>query len=187
MGNIFYIADWHYGHANALNFDARPYKNVEEMNEALITNWNSVVSPGDTVYVLGDMFWCKTTEAITVLDRLNGQKILVQGNHDRVYDAQFRSKFVKIDEYMEIKDGDRNVVLCHYPIPCFKNHFYGWYMLHGHVHTSFEANMMEHDRYLMEELYGKPCNMYNCGAMCTHINYTPRTLDEIINTYTKKE
>ena len=180
MGKIFYIADWHYSHANSLHFDNRPFKNVEEMNEALITNWNSVVSPGDTVYVLGDMFWCKTTEAIAVMDKLNGQKVLVQGNHDRVHDAQFRSKFVKIDEYMEIKDGDRNVVLCHYPIPCFKNHFYGWIHLYGHVHTSFEYNMMEHQKYLMKELYTRPCEMYNVGAMMPYMNYTPRTLDEIL-------
>lgn len=180
MGKIFYIADWHYGHANCIHFDNRGFKNVEEMNEALINNWNSVVSPGDTVYVLGDMFWCKTTEAIEVMDKLNGQKILVQGNHDRVHDAQFRSKFVKIDEYMEIKDGDRNIVLCHYPIPCFKNHFYGWIHLYGHVHTSFEYNMMEHQKYLMKELYTRPCNMYNVGAMIPYISYTPRTLDEIL-------
>lgn len=180
MGKIFYIADWHYGHANCIHFDNRPFKDVEEMNESLIANWNSVVSHCDTVYVLGDMFWCKTTEAIAVLDKLNGQKILVQGNHDRVHDTQFRSKFVKIDEYMEIKDGDRNVVLCHYPIPCFKNHFYGWYHLYGHVHTSFEYNMMEHQKYLMKELYTRPCEMYNCGAMIPYIGYTPRTLDEIL-------
>ena len=180
MGKIFYISDWHYGHANCIHFDNRPFKNVEEMNEALISNWNSVVSPGDTVYVLGDMFWSKTTEAIDVLDKLHGQKVLVQGNHDRVHDAQLRSKFVKIDEYMEIKDGDRNIVLCHYPIPCFKNHFYGWYHLYGHVHTSFEANMMEHQKYLMKELYNRPCEMYNVGAMMPYMNYTPRTLDEIL-------
>lgn len=180
MGKIFYIADWHYDHANCIHFDNRPFKNVEEMNEALIANWNKAVSPGDTVYVLGDMFWCKTTDAIAVLDQLNGRKFLVQGNHDRCHDAKFRSKFINIDEYMEIKDGDRNVVLCHYPIPCFKNHFYGWYHLYGHVHTSFEHNMMEHQKYLMEELYERPCHMYNCGAMIPYMNYTPRTLDEII-------
>ena len=180
MDQIFYIADWHYGHANCIHFDNRPFKNVEEMNEALIANWNNVVSTGDVVYILGDMFWCNTTEAIAVLDRLNGVKFLVQGNHDRCHDAQFRSKFAKIDEYMEIKDGDRNVVLCHYPIPCFKNHYYGWYHLYGHVHTSFEASMMEHDKYLMQELYEKPCNMFNTGAMVSYMNYTPRTLDEIL-------
>ena len=89
-------------------------------------------------------------------------------------------KFVKVTEYMEIEDGDRKVVLSHYPIPCFKNHFYGWFHLYGHVHNSFEFNMMEHDKYLMEELYTRPCKMYNVGAMMPWMNYTPRTLDEIL-------
>lgn len=180
MSKKFYIADWHYDHANCIAFDNRPFKTVEEMNEALITNWNNAVSAEDTVYVLGDMFWCKPTEAIEVLDKLNGQKFLIQGNHDRCRDTQFRNKFVKIDEYMEIKDDDKDVVLCHYPIPCFKNHFYGWYHLYGHVHTSFEYNMMEYTKYLMQELYTRPCNMYNVGAMIPYMNYTPRTLNEII-------
>lgn len=180
MSKIFYIADWHYAHANVMHYDSRPFKSVDEMNEALIKNWNNVVSPEDTVYILGDMFWCNTTEAINVLDKLNGQKILVKGNHDRCRDLEFNKRFVKIDEYMEIKDDGRDVVLCHYPIPCFKNHFYGWYHLYGHVHTSFEYNMMEHDKYLMEELYEKPCNMYNVGAMVKYMNYTPRTLNEIV-------
>ncbi len=180
MSKKFYIADWHYNHANCIAFDNRPFKTVEEMNEALIANWNNAVSPEDTVYVLGDMFWCKTTEAIEVLDKLNGQKFLIKGNHDRCNDSQFRSKFVKISDYMEIKDEDKNVVLCHYPIPCFKNHFYGWFHLYGHVHTSFEYNMMEHTKYLMQELYTKPCNMYNVGVMIPYMQHTPRTLDEII-------
>lgn len=186
MNKKFYIADWHYGHENILSYDSRPFKTVEEMNEALINNWNNVVSSDDIVYVLGDMFWCKTTDAIEVLDKLNGQKVLIQGNHDRCRDAQFRSKFVEIDEYMEIKDGDKDVVLCHYPIPCFKNHFYGWYHMYGHVHTFFEYNMMEHNKYLMEELYTVPCNMFNVGAMIPYMQYTPRTLDDII-TLSKKD
>ena len=82
---------------------------------------------------------------------------------------------------MEVEDDGRKVVLCHYPIPCYKNHFYGWYHLYGHVHNSFEHNMMEHNRYLMEELYRKPCEMYNVGAMMPWMNYTPRTLDQILN------
>ena len=71
------------------------------------------------------------------------------------------------------------MVLCHYPMPCFKNHFHGWYHLYGHVHNSFEANMMEHDRMLLEDLYCRKCNMFNVGAMMPWMDYTPRTLDEI--------
>ena len=67
----------------------------------------------------------------------------------------------------------------HYPIPCFKNHFYGWYHLYGHVHNSFEFNMMEHDKFLMQELYSRPCSMFNVGAMMPWMDYTPRTLEQV--------
>lgn len=183
MGKKFYISDWHYGHKNVLGFDNRPFISIEQMNEELIRRWNSVVSAGDLVYILGDMFWCTPKIAAPIMEQLNGQKILVKGNHDRWHDSKFDKLFVKIDEYMEIEDEGRNVVLCHYPIPCFKNHFYGWIHLYGHVHNSFEWNMMEHQRFLMEELYDRQCDMINVGAMMPWIDYTPRTLDEIINGY----
>ena len=183
MSKKFYIGDWHYSHENAIRFDNRPYNNVYEMNEDLIRRWNSVVGDDDTVYVLGDMFWCNASQAIPVLDQLKGKKVLVKGNHDRCHDNKFKNKFERIVDYLEIEDDGRRVVLCHYPIPCFKNHFYGWYHLYAHVHTSFEWNMMESIKREMTELYGKPCNMYNVGAMC--IGYTPRTLDEILMIYNK--
>lgn len=180
MNKKFYIADWHYGHGNCIAFDNRPFTSLDEMNQELIKRWNSVVSAGDTVYVLGDMFWCKSEEAKHVLDKLNGQKFLIKGNHDRCNDGGFIKKFVKVTEYLEVEDNGQKVVLCHYPIPCFKNHFYGWYHLYGHVHSSFEWNMMENNKYLMQELYGKPCQMYNVGAMMQWMNYTPRTLEQIV-------
>lgn len=180
MPKKFYIADWHYGHTNVIAFDNRPFLSVEQMNETLIQRWNRVVESGDVVYVLGDMFWCNASVAIPILQKLNGQKLLIKGNHDRCNDARFLKKFIKVDEYLEIEDGGRKVVLCHYPIPCFKNHFYGWYHLYGHVHNSFEANMMEHTKYLMQELYGHQCLMFNVGAMMPWMDYTPRTLDQII-------
>lgn len=179
MRRKFYISDLHFGHKNILGFDNRPFVDIEQMNNELIRRWNSVVSDGDVVYVLGDMFWCTPKDAMPIMEQLNGQKFLVKGNHDRWHDAKFDKLFVKIDEYMEIEDNGRKVVLCHYPIPCFKNHFYEWVHLYGHVHNSFEWNMMEHQRFLMEELYDRQCNMINVGAMMPWIDYTPRTLDEI--------
>ena len=176
---IFYIADWHYNHANILAYDNRPFKTVEEMDAALVERWNATVTSADTVYVLGDMFWGGETKAVPVLDSLNGKKILIKGNHDRCKNTEFRKRFDQISGYLEITDGDRHVVLCHYPMPCFKNHFHGWYHLYGHVHNSFEANMMEHDRMLLEDLYCRKCNMFNVGAMMPWMDYTLRTLDEI--------
>lgn len=185
MAKKFYISDWHFGHKNVLAFDNRPFKSIEEMNNELIRRWNDVVSDGDIVYILGDMFWCTPSKAAPIMDQLNGQKFLIKGNHDKWHDAKFDKKFVKIDEYIEVEDEGRKVVLCHYPIPCFKNHFYGWIHLYGHVHNSFEWNMMEHQRFLMEELYDRQCNMINVGSMMPWIDYAPRTLDEIIEGYDK--
>lgn len=183
MSKKFYISDLHIDHANVLGFDNRPFKDVEEMNNELIRRWNDVVSDGDLVYILGDMFWCSPKKAMPIMEQLNGQKILVKGNHDRWHDSKFDKMFAKIDEYIETEDNGRKIVLCHYPIPCFKNHFYGWIHLYGHVHNSFEWNMMEHQRFLMEELYTRQCNMINVGAMMPYMDYTPRTLDEIERGY----
>lgn len=181
MPKKLYIADWHYGHENVLSLDNRPFLSIDEMNTALVERWNRAVDPGDVVYVLGDMFWCKSSEAVPVLQSMNGTKILIRGNHDRSNDGAFRRQFAKICEYLEIDDAGRKVVLCHYPIPCFKNHFYGWYHLYGHVHATFEWNMVEHDKFIMQELYEHPCHMYNVGSMMPWIDYTPRTLEEIVD------
>ena len=78
-----YISDWHYGHNNILAFDNRPFKTVEDMNAALVERWNAAVHPGDTVYILGDMFWCNMQEAISVLNQLNGQVFLIKGSFSR--------------------------------------------------------------------------------------------------------
>ena len=177
---IRYISDLHFGHSNIIRLDRRPFETVEEMDRELVKRWNDVVDKDDQVYVLGDMFWKKADEAIPILKELKGNKFLVRGNHDRVGDRNFDKCFARITDYTEVKDEGRHVILCHYPIPCFKNHFYGSFHLYGHVHNSFEWNMMEHDKYLMEELYTKPCQMFNVGVMMPWMDYTPRTLDEII-------
>lgn len=176
----FYIADWHYDHKNILHLDNRPFKDVTEMNAALIERWNNVVSNEDIVYSLGDMFWCNPATSMEVMDKLNGTKVLIRGNHDKK-NEELDKKFDQVVDYLEVRDKDRHVVLCHYPIPCFKSHYYGWYHLYGHVHNSFEYNMMEHTKYLMEELYTKKCKMFNVGAMMPYMDYTPRTLDQIIS------
>jgi calcineurin-like phosphoesterase family protein len=175
-----YISDWHYGHENILAFDNRPFSSVQEMNDVLVTLWNETVTPQDDVYVLGDMFWCKSSEAVPVLEKLNGRKFLVKGNHDRSNDGKFIRQFAKVSEYMEIEDEGRHVVLCHYPIPCFKNHLHGWFHLYGHVHDTFEYDLMKEVQRVLERNQGVPCQMCNVGAMMPYINYVPRTLDEIL-------
>lgn len=174
----FYISDLHFSHKNIISMDNRPFFTVSEMNDTLINNWNSVVGNNDDVYILGDMFW-NNNDIPDILPKLKGKLYLIKGNHDRP-NTVMTKRFVCIKEYAEIEDSGRHVVLCHYPIPCYKNHFYGWYHLYGHVHTSFEHNMMLHIKEEMTALYDKPCQMFNVGCMLPYMGYKPRTLDEII-------
>lgn len=177
----FYISDTHFGHANILRFDERPFSSVEEMEEELVRRWNGVVQKGDTVYILGDFCWLKEPEWVRILRQLNGNKELIVGNHDLTkMSPVLRGLFRDVKEYKEIKDNGRKVVLCHYPIPCFKNHFYGAYHLYGHVHSTFEYELMEETKRRLIEKHGAMCQMYNVGCMMPYMDYTPRTLDEIV-------
>lgn len=179
MSKIFYISDLHFGHKNVISYDNRPFLSVEEMDKTMIENWNNVVKNDDTVYILGDISWYDYKKTVEIMGQLKGTKILIKGNHDKL-NQELKNCFQYIYDYKEIKDNGRDVILCHYPIPCFNKHFYGAIHLYGHVHNSFEANMMEHVKKEMTDLYGKQCNMFNVGAMMPLMDYTPKTLDEIL-------
>lgn len=180
---FYFIADTHFGHENALAFDNRPFKTIEEHDNTLIENWNQAVGMEDDVFILGDISWYNASRSIEIVKSLNGNKHLIVGNHDKklLKNREFQSLFMEITNYKEVPVSDgKGIVLSHYPIPCFNHHYYGWYHLYGHVHISFEWNMMERVRFEMEELYDKPCLMFNCGAMIEYMDYTPRTLEEIL-------
>lgn len=184
--STFFISDLHFGHKNCLAFDNRKFLNIEEHDEFLIERWNAVVGDHDDVWILGDISWYPPTKTIEIFKRLNGTKHLCIGNHDEklLRNRDVRNLFAEIVDYKELSIGtDRGIVLCHYPIPCFKNHYYGWIHLYGHVHNSFEWNIMEQVKYEMSALYDKPCRMFNVGCMIPGMDFTPRTLDEILSLF----
>ena len=179
----YFIADTHFGHEDALAFDDRPFRTIEEHDRVLTEKWNDAVGMDDEVFILGDISWFGATKSIAIVKSLNGIKHLIVGNHDRklLRNREFQSLFAEITDYKElVLPEGKGIVLSHYPIPCFNHHYYGWYHLYGHVHISFEWNMMKRVKYEMEALYDKPCHMYNCGAMIDYMDYTPRTLEEIL-------
>ena len=183
---IRYLADMHFDHDSIIAYDNRPFDSVEEMNEALIANWNRVVTdPEDLTWILGDFCFRDGERWVELLSRLNGRKALILGNHDdssAVGEESVRAQLEDVAEYREILDRDRHVVLCHYPILVFRDHYFGWYHLYGHVHSSYEWNVTENAKRLLQRLYVRDdvCRMYNVGAMLPAMAYTPRTLDEII-------
>lgn len=101
MPNIWFISDTHFWSENIIKYCNRPFANAEEMNEAIIANWNSVVQPEDTVYHLGDFVMHESENIPPILDRLNGHIILVRGNHDT---RRKLSVFEQYPEKVEIKD-----------------------------------------------------------------------------------
>ena len=176
---IYYIADMHFGHKNVIQFDKRPFADVELMDEVLIHNWNERVSEEDTVYVLGDAFWKNEENSIRIMHRLNGRKHLIRGNHDRVK-GKLRFHWASIEPYAEINDGNTLVIMCHYPIPFYKSQHYGSVMLYGHVHNTREWHLTE--QWMREQWkVGIPSRMINVGCMMDYMRYTPRTLEELLS------
>ncbi len=178
-----YISDYHIGHANVLRFDARPFSSLDEMHDTIIDNWNRVVSPDDEVYILGDFAWNNDT-GIEVLHQLKGRKYLIIGNHDRI-NAEISRQFIWVKDMETIKDGEKHVVLCHYPIAHWKNADKGYIHLYGHVHNGRDDEpFLQYTYQLKNQGFQHEC--YNVGCMKTYMNYTPRTLNEIISSSTQK-
>lgn len=187
MGKTFFIADLHFGHKNILAFDNRPFPDVEAHDAELIRRWNSVVGIDDDVWILGDISWHNATKTIEIFKQLNGVKHLCKGNHDGkiLRNRDIQNLFIEICDYKELQlDDGKGIVLCHYPIPCYRDHFDGWCHLYGHVHTGIEWNMMERDKHEMFQIHSyTESKMYNVGCMVPYMEYRPKTLDQIENDY----
>lgn len=182
----YYISDPHWGHQNVLGFDGRPFSTIEENDAVLIDNWNNAVGIDDDVYILGDISWHNSTKTIGILKQLNGNKHLIKGNHDHklLKNAKLRDQFVEICNYKEITfDDGCGLVLCHYPIITFRNHYYGWWHFYGHVHNTWEYSLVEKARKQSINMSENPLNMINVGAMMPWMNYTPKTFTEILESY----
>lgn len=181
MSKTYFIADLHFGHKNCLSYDDRPFTTIEEHDQALINNWNSVVGIDDDVWILGDISWHGAMKTIEIFNQLNGTKHLCVGNHDKklLKNRDVQALFCEIVDYKEIEIASNcGIVLSHYPIPCFNNHYYGWYHFYGHTHDSFEEKMICNIAYLMECLYDKKCNMLNVGIMHKYMNFAPITFEQ---------
>jgi len=168
----YFISDTHFGHKGSLNWPneaARKFKNVKEMNETIINNWNSIVKKEDTVYFLGDFAYkCSEKEIKKFFDLLNGKIILIKGNHDnRTLKAnQKYHRFESIHDLLHITLYNREFVLCHYPIESWNGKNRGTIHLHGHTHernTNITGNIL--------------------NVSCEVINYTPLSIEQVINKF----
>lgn len=161
---IYLTSDTHFNHKNVIEYCNRPFTSVEQMNAAIIKNWNKTVTNGDIVYHLGDFAWGGKDEVARLVKLLNGRIRLIIGNHDakspnwyldagfdRVYDMP-----VVLEHYF---------VLSHRP-PEFVNEQSPFAWIYGHVHNSEQfLTASAHTACVCQERW----------------NYTPVSLEELIS------
>lgn len=145
----FITSDIHFGHKNIMSFcpvtRARFNDDVDYMNEQIIREWNDVVGPDDHTYILGDVSFTNVQKTVEYLNRLNGTKTLVAGNHDAKLEKQreFRQCFVEIHDYLRLVVDKTLVIMFHFPISEWDQMHRGAVHFHGHVHggpTSLEGS-----------------------------------------------
>jgi len=173
MKNVFLISDTHFGHHNMYRFTnengerVRPqFANADEGDAAMIDNWNRVVKPHDKVYHLGDVFIHRKAQFI--LNALNGDKVLIKGNHDIFSLENYTPYFRDIRAYHVL---DR-IVISHIPvhkesIARFKGN------IHGHLHA-----------HRVLDNTGVP-DVYYKSVCVEHINYTPIEFSELREYFNK--
>lgn len=167
----WYIADTHFGHERVIDFDHRPFANVEEMDQKLIEGWNRRVDREDHVYILGDFAYRNTHPEEWYLKQLKGRKHLILGNHDAKLQSneEAMAYFESSDKMLHVTDGGNQICLCHYPIAEWYGYHKGHYLIYGHIHNRRD------DTFLFMSTRERALN---AGCMINH--YVPASFSELI-------
>ena len=167
----YYISDIHFGHENVIQFDNRPFNNVEEMDRELIKYWNERVSEQDDVYIIGDFAYRNKKPFEWYLKQLKGRKHLIIGNHDGklVSSKEALVYFETVSHYLEISDNIKRIILSHYPLAEWNGFYRESYHIYGHIHNQKEGAYN----------YMKKMERAMNAAVCIN-NYVPCTLNELL-------
>lgn len=158
--NYFFTADEHYGHTNIIKYCNRPFKDVNEMNEILIMNHNSIVRPDDITIHLGDFTLQNKSYANSIIKRLLGTHIFIKGSHDNWAND--------LPYIWEKNINGIYIVACHYPMIEWPRSFHGSIQLFGHVHGRIKRELT---------------NQMDVGVDTN--NFYPYSLKEILKTIRK--
>ena len=140
---VWFTSDLHFWHKNICKYCNRPFDTVEEMNEAIVENWNKVVKDDDVVFVLGDLGFCGYEKLAPYIARLKGRKYIVQGNHDsdkivgKLWEADLIEEYYKLTTITVEGDPElpsQALTLCHFPMVDWYDKEKGAWMVHGHQH-----------------------------------------------------
>ena len=174
MPSVFLVSDTHFGHTGVCKFTLndgvtklRPWDNADEMDEAMVKAWNERVKPADKVYHLGDVVINR--KSLSIMHRLNGDKVLIRGNHDIFKDTDYREHFRELRAY-HVMNG---MILSHIPIHPESLGRFG-VNIHGHLHAN---------RVMIEPAgkYGIPVidPRYHCVCV-EHTDFAPILFEDVI-------
>lgn len=145
----WFIADTHFSHANIIKYAGRPFATVDEMDCALIDNWNQCVGEDDQVFFLGDFGLGDVEHLRAICAQLKGNKVCIRGNHDANPTRMNRIGFPVVLEAAFLKIGRHNVELIHIPSNPPPTHF----QLHGHVHEKRPRKLIANQLNLCVEVW----------------------------------
>ena len=173
---IFFTADTHFGHANIIKYCNRPFADADEMDMALIDNWNSVVSSNDIVYHLGDFAFGSVESVDRVVRQLKFKHIhFIKGNHDKPFLNWFKKMGGKATSthpsILETKIEGHQFVLCHYAMRVWNQSHRGSLHLFGHSHGT-----------LLDDPNSKS---FDIGVDCH--NYHPVSLERVLDIMDSKK
>jgi len=147
MQKIHFVADLHHGHPKIVDICNRPTTREEHDEWLLKEVFNKYVQRKDEVYILGDVSLTKRRDAEKWVARLNGNKHLILGNHDKsVSHLGNWSEITQIKDFTFSRFGiNIHIVCCHYPLASWNRKIHGSWHLYGHVHGRFEASGLSYD------------------------------------------
>jgi calcineurin-like phosphoesterase family protein len=132
---IFLTSDTHFFHKNIIEYENRPYKDIYDMNESLIENWNTVVGKTDTVYHLGDVGFGNVEALESIILRLNGRKKLIIGNHDKRIKPDVWKR-IGFDTVYDLPVVLENFFILSHKPPQYMTEKVPYVWIYGHVHSS---------------------------------------------------
>ena len=136
MNEIFVTADLHLFHNNIIKYENRPFRGVEEMNDEIVKRWNNTVSKHDKVFVLGDVSFGGKEETKEIIERLNGHKTLIMGNHDRPRSITNFWQYVGFNEVCRYPIIYKEFTVMTHEPPSYFNEATPFAYIYGHVHSS---------------------------------------------------
>lgn len=141
MSRLWFTSDTHFGHSNIINLEgkggmARPFASADEMDQAIIDNWNAHVQDGDTVWHLGDFNYRSKKKTEWYLDQLKGHIHIVWGNHDDKFARKIHGRFASAQDAKYMRHEGQKLHMFHYRIMGWRSGNHGAWHLCGHVHGS---------------------------------------------------